>query len=137
MSFGGSKIWPSPWSPPRRGIPAAAEVLEQQRRDHAPDGIRGRSRKSESSDPAISWKSSGDFNMTLGKRQSGGEIIPRLQFDARSGTLYRVDRVREANGTWSNEQKNVTDGFAGVFDLENIEVGWIAFTGGPPSFTMF
>src|SRR5262245_37691609 len=33
---------PYPWVPSRRGIPTAAQVLEQQRRDHAPGGIARR-----------------------------------------------------------------------------------------------
>jgi hypothetical protein len=77
--------------------------------------------------------------MALGRRIGGsGDITPLIKFDARNGIFYRCDRVRERNGQWSTEQKNVTDGLQAVFDLENIEVGWIAFgAGGPPSFVMF
>src|SRR5262245_50168783 len=42
------------------------------------------------------------------------------------------------DGTWSTEQKNITDGLMAVFDMATIEIGWIAFSsGGPPSFVMF
>ena len=74
--------------------------------------------------------------MSLGKRKGGsGDITPLLKFDARNGIFYRCDRVREIDGTWSNEQKNITDGMMAVFDMATIEVGWISFSsGGPPSF---
>jgi hypothetical protein len=77
--------------------------------------------------------------MSLGKRKDGaGDIIPLMKFDARAGVLYRCDRTRAPDGEWYTDQKNVTDGFSAVFDMENVEVGWAAFSsGGPPNFVMF
>jgi hypothetical protein len=79
------------------------------------------------------------MKMSLGKRKGGsGDITPLLKFDARNGIFFRCDRVREIDGTWSTEQKNITDGLMAVFDMDTVEVGWIAFaSGGPPSFVMF
>jgi len=65
-------------------------------------------------------------------------LIPLMKFDARAGVLYRCDRTRAPDGEWYTDQKNVTDGFSAVFDMENVEVGWAAFSsGGPPNFVMF
>ena len=77
--------------------------------------------------------------MSIGKRKgSSGEILPLAKFDARAGVLYRCDRVRGPDGKWYVEQKNITDNFAAVFDLENTEIGWMAFfSGAPPNFVMF
>jgi hypothetical protein len=70
--------------------------------------------------------------------KASGDIAELIKFDARSGTLYRCDRARAPDGEWYTEQKNITDNFSAVFDMENVEVGWIAFSsGGPPSFVMF
>jgi hypothetical protein len=77
--------------------------------------------------------------MSLGKRKGGsGDITPLVKFDARAGVLYRCDRTRAPDGEWYTEQENITANFSAIFDMENVEVGWIAFSsGGPPSFVMF
>lgn len=68
------------------------------------------------------------FNFSDGG--SGGEIIPIIKFDCRSGRMFRRDRV--------NGEDNVVDisrSFKAVFDFENIEVGYINFdTGSAPDF---
>jgi len=68
------------------------------------------------------------FNFSEGG--SGGEIIPIIKFDCRSGRMFRRDRV--------NGEDNVVDisrTFKAVFDFENIEVGYINFdTGTAPDF---
>ena len=76
--------------------------------------------------------------MSLGKRVGGsGDITPLIKFDARSGVLYRCDRTRAADGEWYTSQENTTGNFVAVFDMENVQVGWIAFSsGGPPNFVM-
>jgi len=51
--------------------------------------------------------------------------------------FYRCDRTRAPDGEWYTDQQNITDNFAAIFDMENAEIGWIAFSsGGPPSFVM-
>src|SRR5262245_61469805 len=69
--------------------------------------------------------------MSIGRRRNNSSN-PLLKFDARNGSFYRVDR--NANG--EVEQSNIID-FKAVFDLENLEIGWILFNAGsPPNFKM-
>lgn len=74
--------------------------------------------------------------MALGINTSSNQadIISIIKYDARAGRFSRVDR--QNNGTeWETEQVDITAGFVAVFDLENIEVGWMNFnTGGAPLF---
>jgi hypothetical protein len=99
---------------------------------------REKSPQSGRDDSSTRRSSHGEMKMSLGKRKGSGDIAELIKFDARSGTLYRCDRARAPDGEWYTEQKNITDNFSAVFDMENVEVGWIAFSsGGPPSFVMF
>jgi hypothetical protein len=66
--------------------------------------------------------------MSLGKRK-GQEFLPRLKYDARSGTFFLEDRVNN-KGRWETEQRNVTEGFRAIFDLEQAQRGWIHFPKG-------
>lgn len=67
---------------------------------------------------------------------AGGDFLPVLKYDARAGRFFRVDRVNTGGG-FVSEQVDVTHGFKAVFDLENIETGWINFnTGGAPDFQL-
>jgi hypothetical protein len=69
--------------------------------------------------------------MSIGKRRNIGSN-PLLKFDARSGSFFRVDR----NSNGEVEQTTIVD-LKAVFDLENLQVGWIAFNAGsPPNFKM-
>jgi hypothetical protein len=78
-----------------------------------------------------SSKGQGAFVMSIGKRRGIGSN-PLLKFDARNGSFFRVDR--NANG--EVEQTSIAD-LKAVFDLANLEVGWIRFDAGtPPSFKM-
>ena len=61
-----------------------------------------------------------------------GEIIPIIKFDAKAGRMFRRDRI---NG--ENEVTDITRSFKAVFDLENIETGFINFdTGSAPDFSV-
>jgi hypothetical protein len=60
-----------------------------------------------------------------------GEITPILKFDARAGRWFRVDRE---DGT--SIPVDITSTFAAVFDLENIAVGWLAFSDLGPVFKL-
>ena len=74
--------------------------------------------------------------MALGKRRDGGNFLPIIKFDARVGTFYLQDRVH-SDGTWQTEQRDVTDEFQAVFDLENLQRGWIRFPkGAAPDVTL-
>src|SRR5262249_47136628 len=96
--------------------------------------IRGSSTRRSERDGPIARRSSnghGAFVRGIGKR-SGIGSNPLLKFDARNGAFYRVDR----NPNGEVEQTSIVD-FKAVFDLANLEVGWIRFdAGAPPSFKL-
>ena len=58
-----------------------------------------------------------------------GEFAARVQFNAKAGRFYRVDREQNGDG-WNSTEVDITDSFAGVMDLDNIEVGWAHFAVG-------
>ena len=61
--------------------------------------------------------------------EGGSDIIPIVKYDARAGRFSVRDYVDGAYVT-----KDVTNEFAAIFDVENIETGTIDFsTGGAPS----
>jgi hypothetical protein len=75
--------------------------------------------------------------MALGKRKDALNFTPLVKFDARNGKLFRCDRVQDDTGDWETKQTDITDSFSAIVDMENIEIGWIAFSsGGPPDFKM-
>jgi hypothetical protein len=69
--------------------------------------------------------------MSLGKRKtgSGGNFLPVIKFDARAGVIYTQDRVFH-DGEWQSEQHDVTESMEAVFDLANIQTGWMKFPKG-------
>jgi hypothetical protein len=68
--------------------------------------------------------------MAIGKRKSGGgDFLPILKFDARSGRFFKIDRVFDS-GRWQTEQEDITERFEAVFDIPNLQVGWIYFPSG-------
>jgi hypothetical protein len=58
-----------------------------------------------------------------------GDFKRIVKYDARAGRVHRSDRV-EVNGSYENVLTEITNGFAAVFDLENIEVGYAYFAKG-------
>jgi len=56
---------------------------------------------------------------------NGGSITPICKWDSRSGRMFIINRQ-----DGQDEQVEVTDRFRAVMDLENIEVGSIAFVAG-------
>jgi hypothetical protein len=67
---------------------------------------------------------------------SGGDFIPIIKYDSRSGRIFRVDRNNDGTG-WNTDLVDITSTFRAVFDFENVEVGWIAFPlGAAPSFRL-
>jgi hypothetical protein len=71
--------------------------------------------------------------MSLGLRRSVSNILPRLKFDARVGVFLTEDRVRDTDDVWRTEQANIDRAdFRAIFDMKNIEVGWIDFPKGAP-----
>ena len=67
---------------------------------------------------------------------SGGDFIPIIKYDARSGRLFRVDRVQDVNG-FTSEQVDITASFKAIADFDNAETGYIAFmANSAPSFVL-
>lgn len=62
-----------------------------------------------------------------------GNRVPIIKYDARAGRLFRVDRS-DASGRWEGSTVEIPSHvFQAVFDLGNIETGWLHFpTGGAP-----
>lgn len=54
---------------------------------------------------------------------SGGEFAARIEYNAKAGRFFRVDR-ENIGGEYQTDKVEITDGFAAIFDLANIEVGW-------------
>lgn len=72
--------------------------------------------------------------MALGLQTEGGgsfEARPYVKYDAKAGRMFSVDRVQSADG-WANQQNDITNGFAAVFDFDSIDVGWMEFTATGP-----
>jgi hypothetical protein len=67
--------------------------------------------------------------MALGKRKN--EFLQSAKYDARYGRLYTQDREME-NGKWEVKQRDVTDNFRAIFDMHNLQKGWIEFPKGAP-----
>lgn len=59
--------------------------------------------------------------MGLGLSMGDGTFTPYVKFDARAGRWF----TKSADG-----DIDITDGFTAVFDLEQIEVGWMMFASG-------
>ena len=69
--------------------------------------------------------------MALGKHRSVGEFLPIIKYDARIGYFLLCDRVRDTDDVWRTEQTNIeNEDFRAVFDLKNMQVGWIDFPSG-------
>jgi hypothetical protein len=67
---------------------------------------------------------------------TGADFTPIVKYDARAGRVFRVDRVAGADG-FTAEQVDITAAFKAVFDLENVEVGWMQFMPNtPPSMAL-
>jgi hypothetical protein len=59
--------------------------------------------------------------------------VPIIKYDSRAGRIFRVDRSEQADG-WESKPVEITQVFQAIFDLDNIETGWLHFpTGAAPS----
>lgn len=59
---------------------------------------------------------------------SGGDIQPYINYDAKAGRMFRVDRSQGSDGTWATDKVEITNTVQMVMDLANIRVGWINYT---------
>jgi hypothetical protein len=62
----------------------------------------------------------------------GGEIQPYINYDAKAGRMFRVDRSQAGDGTWQTDKVEITNTVQMVMDLANIRVGWINYTSQGP-----
>ena len=75
--------------------------------------------------------------MGIGKRRDTPNIPLRCNWDARSGKMNRHDREQDDVGEWTTNPVDITKTFEAIVDMENTEIGWIAFPpGGQPDFRM-
>lgn len=74
--------------------------------------------------------------MGLPSGSAGGDILARIQYDAKAGKWHRVDRTQNASGEWISDMLELDKGDMFVMDMATIEVGWIAFTATGPDFQM-
>lgn len=58
----------------------------------------------------------------------GGEIQPYINYDAKAGRMFRVDRSQGGDGMWNTDKVEITNTVQMVMDLANIRVGWINYT---------
>lgn len=66
------------------------------------------------------------MGLGLPSNGGGGDRTPIIKYDARAGRIFRIDRTN-ASGQWESSQVEITNGFQAIFDLENIETGWLSF----------
>lgn len=65
----------------------------------------------------------------------GGDILPIIKFDAKSGDFIKQDRVN-VNGMWEKQEEDLSLPTKIAFDFENLQVGWLSFASGAPDFNM-
>ena len=67
----------------------------------------------------------------------GGDFAQILKYDARAGRMFVVNRQQDDYGQWETNNVEVTNGFNAIFDLEQIQVGWVHFANGvAPNWSM-
>jgi hypothetical protein len=66
----------------------------------------------------------GGQNMGIGKRAPA--FMPSAKWDAKAGRFYVFNR-EQVDGQWTTVKADVTEDFAAIFDLENVETGYIRF----------
>lgn len=70
------------------------------------------------------------------KTPGSGEFNQLIKYDARAGRMFRIDRI-ERNGSFEKNEVEITNGFQAIFDLKNINVGFVRFMeNGAPDWAM-
>lgn len=69
------------------------------------------------------------FGFSTEASAGNADIVPVVKYDARSGRMFRNDRMDTGSG-FVSEQVDVSRTFKALFDLENVETGWILFAAG-------
>lgn len=70
------------------------------------------------------------LGLNLNSGNDGADIVPFIKYDARAGRISRSDRKQLPDGSFGSEIVDITAIFKAVFDLENIEVGYLLFAAG-------
>lgn len=76
------------------------------------------------------------LGLNLNGGSEGGDILAYVKYDARAGRVSRSDRKQQPDGSFANDIVDITSSFKAVFDMENIEVGYLLFTAGAAPQTM-
>lgn len=63
---------------------------------------------------------------------AGGDIKPYVNYDAKAGRMFRVDRNQQGDGTYATDKVEITSTVQFVADLANIRVGWVNYTSQGP-----
>lgn len=76
--------------------------------------------------------------MALGftKANSGEDFLPVFKFNAVSGDAAIAWSEKTASGEWEKQEKEVKFPVKFIFDMENIEVGWMLFAATGPNFAL-
>jgi hypothetical protein len=59
---------------------------------------------------------------------TGGDIKPYVNYDAKAGRMFRVDRSQQSDGTYATDKVEITNQVQFIADLANIRVGWVNYT---------
>jgi hypothetical protein len=70
-----------------------------------------------------------------GSGSGGGNFTPIVKWDAKAGDFTARNRAQTAAGVWENDDVDVQMPVKIIADLENVEVGWVAYVP-TPSFVM-
>ncbi len=62
----------------------------------------------------------------------GGEIQPYINYDAKAGRMFRVDRIQDSSGAWATDKVEITNTVQMVMDIPNTNVGYINYTAQGP-----
>jgi hypothetical protein len=72
----------------------------------------------------------------LNNNREGGDFLPIVKWDARSGRMFRVDRSQGINGWESNDVDITSPPPRMAVDFGSIETGWMHFSPTGPDFRM-
>lgn len=65
--------------------------------------------------------------MAFGFPKSGGNIVPRIKFNAKSGRMYRVERKKNARGDYESEDVEIANPTM-LVHRASMRKGWMRFT---------
>jgi hypothetical protein len=66
--------------------------------------------------------------MSLGKRKTQTSYTSKVKWNALTGEMILVDRLRNAADQWEDDPRDVTEHFEAVFDMARMLVGWIDYS---------